>query len=340
MHKLRFGIIGCGVIGPLHAHAISELPNAKLVAVCDIDRSRAEAMAAKYGAAHILTHYPDLLARRDIDAVCICTPHYLHAEMAIAAARAGKHILCEKPMAIRSADMDAMIAETDRAGVQLGICFQHRFSPVFIQLKALVESGKLGRPLLGAAQLRCLRDKAYYQSAAWRGTWAREGGGVLINQAIHTIDLMLWMLGDVASVTGACATLCGREYLEVEDTASAVITFAGGAQGTIAATTASHLGWQSRLQIYGTNGSAEINYGPPQDFATLQIGSETHPLTFEEEADPAEGKRCYGNSHTRAVANFTDCVLEKRPFPINGHEGRKAVELILSLYRSSGINAT
>lgn len=338
MHKLRFGIIGCGVIGPLHAFALSELPNARLVAVCDLERTRAEAVAAKYGAAHVLTSYTELLARTDIDAVCVCTPHYLHAEMVIAALRAGKHVLCEKPMAIKGTDMDAMIAEADKAGRQLGVCFQHRFSPVFIQLKNLVDSGKLGRLLLGSAQIRCLRDRAYYGSAAWRGTWAQEGGGVLINQAIHTIDLMLWMMGDVTTVTGACATLCHRDFIEVEDTASAVLGFANGAQGTIAASSASHLGWQTRLQLFGTNGSAEVNYGPPQDSAMLRIGGEEHPLTFEEEADPAEGKRCYGNSHTRALANFTDCVLARRNYPIDGREARKAVDAILALYRNSGFS--
>jgi UDP-N-acetyl-2-amino-2-deoxyglucuronate dehydrogenase len=338
MNELRYGIIGCGVIGPVHAHALSQIPNARLLATCDVDRTRAEAMATRYGAPLSFTDYHELVTREDIDAVCVCTPHYLHAEMAIAAVRAGKHVLCEKPMATRKSDMEAMIAEADRAGTQLGICFQHRFDPVSIQIKAMIDEGQFGPMLQGSAQLRCLRDRAYYKSADWRGTWAQEGGGVLINQAIHTIDQMLWMLGKVTSVTGSCATLCGREFLEVEDTASAVVTFASGAQCTLAATSASHLNWQSRLQLYGTTGSAEINNGTPQDWATLQIGNEKHTLSLDEPSAPAVGKPCYGDSHTRALASFTDCVLEGHPFAINGHEGRRAVDLILDLYQYSGIH--
>ena len=340
MNTLHYGVIGCGVIGPLHAHALSEIPKARLAGVCDIERPLAEAVAAKHGGPFVTTDYRALLARPDIDAVCLCTPHYLHAEMAIAAARAGKHVFCEKPMAIAAADMDAMIAEADRAGKQLGICFQHRFDPVIVQLKAVLDEGKLGQLLMGSAQLRCLRDRQYYDSAAWRGTWAQEGGGVLVNQAIHTIDLMVWLLGEITSVTGVCATLCSRDFIEVEDTASAVVTFASGAQGTIAATTASHLGWQSRLELYGTAGSAEINNGPPHDFAALQIGNEKHTLSFDEQAAPAVGKKCYGDSHTRALESFTDCVIEGRKFPIDGREGRRAMDLILALYRCSRIRET
>jgi UDP-N-acetyl-2-amino-2-deoxyglucuronate dehydrogenase len=335
MHELRYGIIGCGVIGPLHAHAVTELPNARLMAACDVERHRAEAMAAKYAVPVVLTDYHELLARSDVDAVCICTPHYLHAEMAISAARAGKHVLCEKPMAIKKDDMDAMIAEADRAGTQLGVCFQHRFAPVSVKLKTLIDQGKFGTMLLGSSQLRCLRDKTYYDSAPWRGTWAQEGGGVLINQAIHTIDLMLWMLGEVSSVTGTCATLRGRNLLEVEDTASAIVTFASGAQGTIAATSASQLEWQSRLQLYGKDGAAEVNHGLPHDYASLVIDGQSHALSFDEPIAQTLGKKCYGNSHTRALASFTDCVLQDRPFPISGREGRRAVDLILDLYRSS-----
>ena len=340
MSTLHYGIIGCGVIGPLHAHALSELPEARLSGVCDVDRPRAEAVAAKHDVPFVTTDYRELLARPDIDAVCICTPHYLHAEMAIAAAQAGKHVFCEKPMATTAADMEAMIVEADRAGVQLGICFQHRFDSVMVQLKAVLDEGKLGQLLMGSAQLRCLRDRQYYESAAWRGTWSQEGGGVLVNQAIHTIDLMVWLLGEVVSVTGVCATLCSREFIEVEDTASAVVTFASGAQGTIAATTASHLGWQSRLQLYGTTGSAEINNGLPQDFAALQIGNEKHVLSLDDHAAPAVGKKCYGDSHTRVLESFTDCVIKGDKFPIDGREGRRAMDLILALYRSSRIRET
>ncbi|HEY3379286.1 MAG TPA: Gfo/Idh/MocA family oxidoreductase [Armatimonadota bacterium] len=341
MTTLHYGIIGCGVIGAVHAHAISLLPDARLVGVCDIMPERAADVAQQFGATYTTTDFHQLLARPDIDAICVCTPHYLHAEMSIAAAQAGKHVLCEKPMALDPRDMDAMIAAADQAGTQLGICFQHRFDPVMVQLKRIIEDGKFGQLLLGGAHIRCLRDDAYYNSADWRGTWAYEGGGVLINQAIHFIDLMLWLLGDATAVSGTYDTLRWGHCIEVEDTASAILTFANGAQGHIAATNASHMNWQTRLQVYGTEGSVEVNVGDPEDFTFLQVVDGSCQLTVEEEetCEPAVGKACYGNSHSRVLESFTACLLEGRTFPITGREGRKATEAVLGVYRSARVNA-
>lgn len=335
MSTLHFGIIGCGVIGPVHAHAIHSLPNAQLSGVCDLDRERAAALASEVGAPFVTTDYHELLARPEIDAVCICTPHYLHAEMAIAAAQAGKQVFCEKPMALSPAQMDAMIAAADAAGVQLGICFQHRFDPVMLQIKRLVDDGKFGQLLLGGAHCRCLRNADYYNSAAWRGTWAYEGGGVLINQAIHTIDLMMWLLGDPTSISGQYATLQWGDFIEVEDTATGVVTFANGAQGHIAATNASHLDWHTRLQLFGTRGSVEINTGFPNECTFLEFAGEKVEITVEDENTPGVGKACYGNSHIHALREFTNCILDGRPFPVSGREGRRAAEIVLGLYRSS-----
>lgn len=340
MNTLRFGIIGCGVIGPVHAHALSQIPQARLVGVCDIIPERSERIRHEFGADVIVTDYRELLDRPDIDAICICTPHYLHAEMTIAAANAGKHVFCEKPMAIDPADMDAMIAAADRAGVQLGICFQHRFDPVMVQLKALVDAGHFGRMLLGGAHCRCRRDASYYNSAAWRGTWAQEGGGVLINQAIHTIDVMFWLLGEATSVTGTASTLCWNDFIEVEDTATGIVTFANGAQGHIAATNASNLDWHTRLQLFGSSGSAEVNTGFPNELTLFELAGSTPSITATAEETPDVGKACYGNSHIHALSAYTDCVLEGRPFPVDGHEGRRAVEVILGLYQSSRTGAT
>ncbi len=333
--SLNYAIIGCGVIGAVHAHALAQLPNARLLGVCDIIPERAERLAAQYAVSVVTADYHALLARPDIVAVCICTPHYLHAEMAVAAARAGKQVFCEKPMAIHPEDMDAMIAAAEGAGVQLGICFQHRFDPEAVRLKELISNGQFGTLLLGGAACCCLRDDAYYRSASWRGTWAQEGGGVLINQAIHTIDLLLWLLGDVQAVSGQMNTRRWQGVIEVEDTASALLTFANGAQGHILATTASHLDWHTRLQVFATGGSAEITTDFPGDLALLALaGQLAAPLPRVEES-PEVGKACYGNSHIRALASFTDCVLSDRPFPISGREGRKTAELVQAIYRSA-----
>lgn len=335
MAALRYGIIGCGVIGPVHAQALAHLPNAQIVAVCDTDAARAAQLAAEYGAEVALTDYRQLLERRDIDAVCICVPHYLHAPLAIAAALAGKHVFCEKPMALDPVDMDAMIAAAEGAGVQLGLCFQHRFDPVMIQLKRLVEEGAFGQLLLGGAHCQCRRTADYYRSAAWRGTWAQEGGGVLINQAIHTIDLMLWLFGEAVSISGSYSTLALADDIEVEDTASGVVAFANGASGHLSATTAALLDWNTRLHLYGTAGSAVVGTGFPNEVDLFHCSDPSIQAQVEDECMPAVGKQCYGNSHLRALETFTDCVLADIPYPIDGREGRRAAELVLGLYRAS-----
>jgi UDP-N-acetyl-2-amino-2-deoxyglucuronate dehydrogenase len=335
MSTVRFGIIGCGVIGPVHAQSLAHLPQTTLVGVCDSVPARAQRVAAEFGAATWTTDYHQLLARADIDAVCICTPHYLHAEMAQAAAAAGKHIFCEKPMAIAVADLDAMEAAATRAGVQLGICFQHRFDPVALHLKRLIEEGHFGQLLLGGAHCQCLRTPAYYASEPWRGRWLSEGGGVLINQAIHTLDLLVWLFGEATSISGTYGTLCWQDTIEVEDTASGVIGFASGAQGHLVATSASHLDWNTRLHVYGTRGSAVMNTGFPNEFTFLELADGAAAFTPPEETAPTVGKDCYGNSHWRALSAFADAIRTGTPYPITAREGRRAVEIVLGLYRSS-----
>ncbi|MHB9133398.1 MAG: Gfo/Idh/MocA family protein [Armatimonadota bacterium] len=335
MSKLRYGIIGCGVIGPVHAASIAQLPAAQLTGVCDTVIERAQRVAVEHQVPFVTTEYTELLARPDIDAVCICTPHYLHAEMAIAAANAGKQIFCEKPMAIDPVHMDAMIVAADLAGVQLGICFQHRFDPVMVHLKQMVEEGKFGSLLLGGAHLRCVRGHPYYDSETWRGTWEQEGGGVLINQTIHTIDCLLWLFGEATSVSGSYSTLRWSDCIEVEDTATGLVTFSSGAQGHIAATSASNLSWNARLHVYGTNGSAVVNTGFPDEYTFLEVSGEETPFVCDEEELPTMGKSDYGTSHIRAIKAFTDAVLDGKPFPIDGREGRRAAEVVLALYQSS-----
>ena len=188
---------------------------------------------------------------------------------------------------------------------------------------------------IGGAHCRCLRDEAYYRSEAWRGTWAQEGGGVLINQAIHTIDLLLWLFGEAISIYGNYATLRWDEVIEVEDTASGIIAFRNGAQGHLAATNASNLDWNSRLHIYGTAGSAVINTGFPDEFTFLELSGELTTEATPTAASPLPGKTCYGTSHILALEAFTEALLHDRPYPITGHEARRAVEVILGLYRAA-----
>lgn len=334
MTQISYGIIGCGVIGPVHAHALAQIPTAKLIALCDIQIERAEKLAAEYQLSAIYDDYRQMLAAPEIDAVCICTPHYLHAEMAIAAARAGKHVFCEKPMALSAAETKAMIAAADSAGVQLGICLQHRFDPEVIAIKNMLDNGDFGTLLLGGAHCLCLRDEKYYASAAWRGKWASEGGGVLINQAIHTIDLLIYLFGQPTSVSAVYDTRKWQDIIEVEDTASAIITFANGAQGHIIASSASHLDWHTRLSLFGTTGSAEITNGVLGESATVTIAKQPTKDIMGNEAAPIIGKACYGNSHIRALESFTESLISNRPFPVSGREGRWAAEVVQAIYRS------
>ena len=335
MSTIRYGIIGCGVIGPVHAHAISQLPGATLHGLCDILPERAQSLAEAYQTPLITTDYHKLIASPDIDAICVCTPHYLHAEMAIAAAQAGKHVFCEKPMALNTSDMDAMINAADDAGVQLGICFQHRFDPKVNAIKAMIDRGDFGAMLLGGAHCICLRDESYYQSETWRGTWSREGGGVLVNQAIHTIDLLIYLLGAPQSITGMHATRRWQGTIEVEDTATAMLTFPNGAQGHIIASSASHLDWHTRLSVYGFNGSAEITSGSLEDRAVVKIGTDAPREIAGDECAPAVGKACYGNSHINALDAFTRALLDGHQFPVSGREGRVAAEVVQAIYRSA-----
>jgi predicted dehydrogenase len=249
MKKLHFGIVGVGNIAPLHALAIQALPEAELVAVVTRNAERGQAFTEKYGGVW-QPDYAELLQRPEVDAVAICTPHDLHAPMAIAAALAGKHVLCEKPMARTTAECDAMIEACDRAGVTLGVVFQSRFEPLSLQLKRLLDEKTLGRILWSSANTIWYRSDDYYRSGLWRGTWAHEGGGVLINQAIHAIDLMLWLTGMPDRVTAQTRTL--NHAIEVEDGVIAMLEYADNRLGLIQATTVAYPGYAERLEVYGT----------------------------------------------------------------------------------------
>lgn len=340
MALISYGIIGCGVIGPVHANALAQIPQAKLTATCDIQINRAKKLAAEYHASLVFDDYQKLISSPEIDAVCICTPHHLHAEMAIAAAKAEKHIFCEKPMAISSQDIAAMITMAESAGVQLGICFQHRFDPEVRAIKKMLENGDFGTLLTIGAQCLCLRDEKYYSSAAWRGKWHTEGGGVLINQAIHTIDLLRHFFGIPTTVSAIYDTRKWGNIIEVEDTAAAILTFAHGAQGNIIASSASHLDWHTRLSLFGTAGSAEITSGVLGETAKVTFGKQPAKDIDCCASMPTIGKACYGNSHINALQSFTDSLLADCPYPVSGREGRWAAEVVEAIYLSKNEQRT
>src|SRR6266478_4831375 len=253
--KLRFALIGCGVIGPTHAEAINSLPDAELVAVADIVPARAQKLADEYGV-NAYTDIQEMLAREQLDVVNICVPSGLHGEIACQAMRAGKHVIIEKPMEIRLETIDEMLRVQREANVKLAVISQHRFDPASMHVHQLLEEQAFGRLVLGNTLVPWWRSQAYYDSGAWRGTWALDGGGVLLNQAIHSIDLLQWFMGPVKSIYAYTDTLV--HSVETEDVAVAVLRFTNGALGTIVATTGAYPGVSTRIEIFGDKGSAII----------------------------------------------------------------------------------
>lgn len=335
MEPLGVVIVGAGTIGKVHAEALAHLPAGRLVAVVDPIEPAGRALAAQYQAAWL----PDLAAaldRDDVQVVNVTTPSGLHAEQTVLAAAAGKHVITEKPMATTLAGADRMIAACRAAGVALAVIFQNRFLHDTLLLKRAVEAGRFGRIVLGSALIPWYRSAGYYQaSGGWRGTWALDGGGALMNQGIHTIDLLQWLLGPAASVMGRIATL--THEIETEDTASATVQFASGALGTIQGTTSADQDWPVRLDIIGTGGRAVLE---GQHFTLWQPAEPTGDelLTAEDRtllAGPATAVSPGSVVHARQLAAIFTALQRGETPPVPGQEARKAVELILAIYASS-----
>ena len=204
--KVKFGIIGTGAIATMHAKAISESCNAELVAVYDQITERAQQFAEKYNV-RAVANFEDFLADKEVEAVTIATPTGIHGKVAVPAALAGKHVLCEKPLDVTTDKVDEIIAAADKTGVLLMSVFQARFGQNVALIKKAIEAGRFGKIVLASAQCKWFRDQQYYDSATWRGTWALDGGGALMNQSIHTIDLLLYLNGDVEEVSAMAGTL-------------------------------------------------------------------------------------------------------------------------------------
>ena len=346
-HHVRHAIVGCGVIGPVHAEAVIQHPAAELVAVCDVLMDRAEACAARYGG-RPYTDFAEMLERERPDSVSICTPHHNHAEVAVRCLEAGVHVLCEKPLDARIEAMDRMIESARRTGRILAGVFQHRFDPVNVAIKQAIDEGAFGRVLNAGATIRCMRREAYYRSADWRGTWAGEGGAVLINQAIHSIDMMQWLAGRVRSVSGKFANLTHEGVIEAEDVASASLEFESGALGTIEATSSSYKDFDAGVHVYGTKGSVRLATGWPNEVIALDMESEAEARQLrdrlqaaaQEEAAPTVGKACYGNSHARQIEDFIEAVRDGRPPRVSAESARHPVEIVLAVYESGRTGRT
>lgn len=333
-NTLRVGIVGAGTIGAVHALALKGVTNAKLVAIADPRRDAGEALAGKYGA-QWLESYAELLAIDEIDVIILGTPSGLHPEQAVLAARAGKHIITEKPMAITSDGASHMIDEAEKAGVRLAVIFQNRLSRDVYLVRRAIERGLLGTPVLGSASVYWHRTQAYYDAnGGWRGTWALDGGGALINQSIHTIDLLQWLMGGAASVQAHISTM--SHAIEAEDAAAASVRFHSGAMGSILVTTSANKDYAARVEIVGTEGRATLE----NNVVTLFEG--TQPLS-DDLLTPDDVRMVgdwkagedFGDAHRRQLRLIFDALASGEEPPVPGREARKAVDMILGIYESA-----
>jgi predicted dehydrogenase len=330
--KTRFAIIGAGVISTPHARVITSSPRAELVAIADIELDKAKAQAEQYGIPHTYTDYMEMLKRDDIDVVSICVPSGLHGEATIAAAQAGKHVLCEKPLEITREKMDAMIAACRKSNVKLGAVFQRRTLPAAIATRQAIQSGKLGRMVLGDAYLKTYRSPDYYKSAGWRGTWALDGGGALMNQGVHGVDLIQWMMGDVQLVFAYSKALV--RDIEVEDTAVAVLKYKSGAFGVIQGTTSVYPGRESRFEVHGEKGTIIFADSGFKEWK-IEGSDEVAPQVEGALSASSNPKNISTGGHYILVNDMIDAIAEDRDPLITGEEARKAVGLILAIYESS-----
>jgi len=329
---LRFGLIGAGNIARTHAAAIRASDRATLTAVAG--GGSAAALAAGAGA----RHHADaaaLIADPEVDAVVLCTPSGVRRGYAVAAAEWGKHVLAEKPIEVGRERALALIEACERHGVTLGVVFQSRFKPHPAAVRAAVAAGALGAPVLGSLAVKWHRPPAYYASAPWRGTWALDGGGALINQAIHGVDQLLWFMGDVARVDARTANRLHRG-IEVEDTVVAHLEFASGALGVLEATTAAFPGSARRIELHGTAGTVALVDDEVAEWALP--GGPARP-TDEVSAATAFARATHVMDdfrwHQRQIEDFVDAVEQGRRPLVDGREGLRSLELVLAVYASA-----
>ena len=341
---IGFGIIGTGTIARVHAKAVSEIEGAKLVACYDILPDRAASFADEFGI-RSYSSLDDFLSDGELDIVTITTPSGAHLEPALAAIEKGKNVIIEKPMEVTTERIDLLIRKAEEKGVILSGVFQSRFHEAPLLVKKAVEEGRFGRISLIDAQIKWYRTQEYYDSVSWRGTWKLDGGGALMNQGIHAIDLLCWLGGDVKNVTSRTATL-GHTNIEVEDTAGAVVEFRSGAIGIIEGTTCCYPGFLKRIEICGTDGSAVIE---EESLKCWRFKNETEEdekirekfINFTSTGGGASDPKAIGwHGHRRVFENVVEALRNGTKPSITGEEARKSVALIEAVYRSARENRT
>ena len=339
----RVGIVGCGAISRNHLEAFGALDNVRIVGVCDIDLDRARATAELWDVPNAVNTVAELLDL-GVDIISVCTPHPTHEDVVLQSAAAGVHVLCEKPISTDLPSAERMAAACADAGVKLGVLFQRRFWPEAQRIRAAIDDGTLGRPVMGQCSVMLHREPEYYSRDAWRGTWASDGGGVLMTQAIHYIDLLQWFMGDIAEVYGKINSYKHGANIEVEDSATAVLTFTSGAMATLEASTAVSPSLGVQIRITGETGaSASLTEFPEGSDGRVDLWAVGETITTEA-VHPA-GTRPYVDlatitgqlipHHTSQVRDFVAALENGTEPAITGEDATKALRILLAVYESS-----
>ena len=337
--NLGFGIVGTGMIAHFHAKAIQAMPGGRVVGCFNQNTEKATAFGAEY-ACRAYSTLDELLADSEVGIATICTPSGAHRDPAIAAARAGRHVVVEKPLEISLQRCDDIISACGENGVKLCTIFPSRFSPANIALKAAIEAGRFGRLTLGDTYVKWWRTQEYYDGGGWRGTWALDGGGAFMNQAIHNVDLLSWLMGDVSEITGFTGTLA-HERIEVEDVGVACLKFTNGAIGVMEATTAAWPGLLKKTEIHGSRGTVIVE----QDSIVRWEFADENPEDAEIRATLGASSVSSGGAsdpkaisfvgHQLQLQDFVESISTGRKPRVDGADGRKSVEIILAIYEAA-----
>jgi len=328
---LGFGLVGCGKIARKHIHVLNQLPGARIVACCDLDLERAAARADEAGGAIATGSVEELCAHPEVEAITVATPSGSHAAVALAAARAGKHVIVEKPIALTLSEADAIIDACDEAGVKLFVVKQNRYNRPVVALRRALDAGRLGRLFMGGARVLWHRDQNYYDQEPWRGTWAQDGG-VCTNQASHHIDLLLWLMGEVVSVFATGTQVL--HDIETEDTATVLLRFREGAAATVQATTCTQpRDLEGSIAVFGTSGTVEIGGFAANELRTWMLAEETpeDARIFDEWGrNPSE----FAYNHRCFYEDVLQTIASNRRALIDGIAGRRSLEVIRAIYES------
>jgi len=331
--KLGFGIIGIGNISDFHARCIRQIEGCELKAISSRSEEKAKKASCEYNVPYY-TNFLDLINRDDIDVISICAPSGMHLEPSIAAAEAGKHVIVEKPIEITLERADQIIHACQEANVKLAVIFQNRFSEAVQRLRKAIQQGQLGKLILGDAYIKWHRTQEYYNTGGWRGTLKGDGGGALINQSIHSIDLLQWIMGPVRSVSGKVGTF--THPIEGEDMALALLTFENGAMGVIEGSTSIYPGFPERLEIHGEKGTVILEVGRIKTWEIKGAQQQPEELMVDDKSGGASDPTAISiEGHLAQYRDFVDAIQNDREPMVNGFEGRKALEIVLAIYRSS-----